>query len=46
MMFRNIAGLKELLLENAPLENVLYCFAKIYWMKSFLRNVVVMILLI
>lgn len=28
MMFRNIAGIKELLLENAPFENILYCFAK------------------
>ena len=28
MMFRNIAGIKELLLEDAPFENILYCFAK------------------
>lgn len=28
MMFRNIAGIKELLLDDAPFENILYCFAK------------------
>lgn len=38
MMFRNIAGLKELLLENAPLENVLYCFAKNILDEKFSRE--------